>query len=354
MALSLVGDSMDMSSMENRTYYHFGLEYHHDIHNIFLNALINAEIGENPYSQRDIAFKITPKLNAVCRSDSQEWKQAIFCAFLGYNISEAIQICEEAHKIQTDTVADIIDNHLDEIKEKNNSHTLIIFANDDIPKSYSGLVCGKVMSLCDNKPSIVGSIKDGYLIGSLRSPIDLRTELNDNELVEFAQGHERSCGVKIKEENIPTLLEQYQNLAYTPQTEVLRSYTVKSMCDRLFRVFEPYTALWGKGLPTPMVEVHNIKVIPSENIKVFGRTIRITVDGVDFMIFNSKKQDKIDLGLGYYEKDTFVSEPKDTPIYLQVIGTPKLNRYKNKVSNQIVIDKYEISCYNRKRLEDLI
>ena len=191
-ALSLLSDSMDMSDQQNRTYYHYGLETMGCVNNIFLKECIKTFINKDTYSQR---------------------------SFIGeYDISDMLVLCEEAHKKQQKTVASIIDNNIDTIK-KANKNNIVVFYSDDIPSSYSGLVGGKMMSICDNKPCIAGSIEDGYFLGSLRSPISLGEELDNNEFVEWARGHEKACGIKIKEENIDKLVEYYNNvtLDYTPQ-----------------------------------------------------------------------------------------------------------------------------------------
>lgn len=71
-ALSLVSDSMDMSNMENRTYYHFGLETINCINNEFLKQCVLKFIGKKEYTQKDISFKIVPKFNSIVRTKNQE------------------------------------------------------------------------------------------------------------------------------------------------------------------------------------------------------------------------------------------------------------------------------------------
>lgn len=357
-ALSLISDSRDMNSMENREYYHFGLETRDCINNEFLGALVDTFIGDRPYTQKDLSFKIVPKINAICRHSDIELKKNLIMYFIGIlPIEDGVNLCEIAHKEQIEKVTEIVENNKDKIMELSNNN-IVVFASDDIPRSYSGLICGKVMNLCDNKPSIVGCIKDDYFIGSLRSPIPLRKELNDNELVDFAQGHENSCGIGIHKDNIQPLIDYYNSIemSYNPQIDVLKSFTLKSIRKNLFGLFEPYNALWGKGIEKPMFHISNITFNPSD-WKIIGknsRTLKMTKENIDIIIFNCLKEDKENLGLGHYENDTFVYEPQNSKANLEVIGQLIVNEYKGRKTLQIVVDKYEVSCYNKSTVEDLI
>ena len=356
-ALSLISDSMDMSEMENREYYHYGLETIECVNNEFLKHLIDSFIG-NEYTQKDLSFKVIPKINSICRHKNIEYKQRLIMAFIGQdNLDEVLDIVSQAHKDQIDTVNNIIELNVDKIEEIKDNN-LIVFASDDIPRSYSGLVCAKIMNICNNKPTIVGSIKDGEFIGSLRSPIPLRSDLDNNDLVEWASGHEDSCGILIKENNIGSLVDYYNSLtlSYSPCISVLKSYTVKSIPTKLFGLFEPYNALWnGKGLQKPMFHISNITFNPSD-VQIMGKTkrvIKIHSNGIDFMIFNCLKEDKEKLGLGYYEDGCFISSPKKEKMQLECVGELGINEWNGNKKLQVIIDKYEIMCYNKKSKKDI-
>ena len=357
-ALSLVSDSMNMSEQENRTYYHFGLETIDNVHNTFLRKCIEKFINKDLYTQKDLAFNVIPKFNSISRSKDMELKKKLFSAFIGIydNLDEVLSLCAESHQLQRKTVDEIINNNIDKIKEIS-SNNLIIFASDEIPRSYSGLVCGKIMTLAGNKPTIVGSIKDGEFIGSLRSPIPLREELNNNELVEWCVGHEEASGIEIKEKNIQPLIDYYNNLNldYSPHITVLNSYTIKSLPKYLFGLFEPYNALFGKGIDEPRFFIDKISFYPKD-VDILGadkRTLKIKLGEVSLLIFNCTKQNKIDLGLGYYEDGKFIEKRKSTKLEMSCVGSLNINIWNNKKYNQIIVDNFEIKEYN-KSIEDLI
>ena len=357
-ALSLVSDSMNMTEQENRTYYHFGLESIENINNNFLKKCIEKFIGKDNYTQKDLSFNVIPKFNSISRSTDMELKQKLFSAFLGFedNLDDILKLCEESHKNQRKIVDDIINKNIDEINDVS-LNNLVIFASDDIPKSYSGLVCGKIMTLSGNKPTLVGSIKDGEFIGSLRSPIPLREELNNNKLVEWCVGHEEASGIKIKEKNLQPLIDYYNtiNLDYSPHITVLSSYTIKSLPKYLFGLFEPYNALFGKGIDEPKFFIDKISFYPKD-VDILGtdkRTLKLKIDEISLLIFNCTKQNKIDLGLGYYEDGKFIEKRKNIKLEMSCVGSLSINNWNNKKYNQIILDNFEIKEYN-KNIEDLI
>lgn len=359
-ALSLVSDSMDMTELENRVYYHYGLETKDRIVNKFLYNCIETFIKKDSYTQKDLAFSVIPKFNSISRSTDMELKQKLYLAFLEEydDYTEILKLCANSHTNQKNIVDEIINNNIKKIEEisKNN---LVIFVSDDIPKSYSGLVCGKIMNLSGGKPTLAGSIKDGEFIGSLRSPIPLREELNNNELVEWCVGHEEASGIKIKEENLEAIVNYYNflKLDYSPHITVLNSYTVKSLPKYLFGLFEPYNALFGKGIPEPKFFVDKINFSP-EDVEILGRdkrTLKITVDDISIMIFNCTRKNKTDLMLGYYdEKNKFIEDRKKVQLEMSCICTLNINEWNDKKTKQIIVEDFEIKEKPKMRMEDLI
>ena len=360
-ALSLISDSMNMSDQQNRVFYHYGLETIDNIRNIFLYKTFEKFIGDKPYTQRDISFKIVPKFNSVVRSDDIELNKRIIECFIGCenDYDNILEKCAECHKNQIKLVDNIISNHNDDI-DKASKDNIVVLSCNDMPRSYSGLVAGKIMNIC-NKPTIIGKIKDNTLIGSLRSPIPLRNELNENEYVEWAIGHENSCGISIAENNIDKLIDYYNTLelSYEPHIDVLRSYTIENIPDNVFDLFgAEFDVLWGYGVPKPLFEIHNIIFHPSD-IQILGtnkRTIKIINNGVSFLIFNVTKKQKADLGLGviidgeFYEK---LDPSSDKKYRLSCVGNLSVNRYKGYVNNQMIIDSFTVSEYKPKTAQNV-
>lgn len=347
-ALSLISDSMNMNNMENRTYYHYGLETIDCVQNEFLRQCMFKFIGDKEYTQRDIAFKIVPKFNSIVRSKDQILKQRLIYAFLGQdNIEEVLDLCAEAHKNQIETVNNIIEANVGKIKEITDNN-LIILSCDDMPRSYSGLIAGKVMNMCDNKPTIVGKIIDGEFIGSLRSPIPLQEDLDKNELIEWCHGHAESAGICIKETNIDNIVEYYNglNLSYSPQIDVLQSYSINDIPNYLFDEFGAnMDVIWGKGLEQPKFHI-TLEYNPID-FTIMGKsktTLKLKQNGIDIMWFFTDKKKKEKLKIGYInEGGDFIENPFVDTIYkLEIIGTLGINVWNNRTTNQIIVEDFEV------------
>ena len=347
-ALSLISDSMNMNNMENRTYYHYGLETIDCVQNEFLRQCMFKFIGDKEYTQRDIAFKIVPKFNSIVRSKDQILKQRLIYAFLGQdNIEEVLDLCAEAHKNQIETVNNIIEANVGKIKEITDNN-LIVLSCDDMPRSYSGLIAGKIMNMCNNKPTIVGKIIDNEFIGSLRSPIPLQEDLDKNELIEWCHGHQESAGICIKEENITPLIDYYNGLqlSYSPQIDVLQSYSINNIPNYLFNEFGAnMDVIWGKGLEQPKFHI-TLEYNPID-FTIMGKsktTLKLKQNGIDIMWFFTDKKKKEKLKIGYInEGGDFIENPFVDTIYkLEIIGTLGINVWNNRTTNQIIVEDFEV------------
>lgn len=335
-ALSLVSDIMNMSDMQNRTYYYYGLENINKVHNPFLKQLIQDYIGDKPYTQRDISFKIVPKLNAVSRCDNQKLKQQVFKAFIGLaDIEETSKECNKAHAEQLKIVKNIVDANIDDIDYTNN---LIIVANNTIRKTYAGLIASK---LSQGHPIIVGRVHDDTLIGSFRSPIDIDDTLINNPLINWKHGHNLASGISLPSKNIQALINYYNNIQLPqPTIEVLQSYQLSDIPHDLFEDFNKYPTIYGKGLEKPLIHVYNIKFKASE-IDILGKkenTLKLKKKGIEFMWFNITDEDKSNI-------------IKQGDLNLEVVGSMAINTYNNLNIHQIIVEKYEV---HENTFEDLM
>lgn len=357
-SMSILSDSMDIRSLQNRTYLHYGVLYKNNIVNPFLKELFLQFIGDNEeYTQKQISFNIVPKFNSVIRCQELEPKQKLCLALLNEcDLKEVIDLCNNSHKSQMNKVEEIINNNKSEL-DKLSENNLIIFASDDIPRSYSGLVGGKIMGIYQ-KPTITGTIKEGELIGSLRSPISLQEELNNNQYVEWCRGHENASGICIKEYNLNALNDYYNGLvmSYNPHIQVLSSYSINSIPSHLFGKFDNLEPLWNNNnLPKPIFHIKDIIFEPKE-WNIIGknrRTLKLKIGQYEIIIFNSTKDNKIELQLGYYENGTFVHKPTFNKLKMECVGYLGINEWNNKKTFQIIVDKFEVSYYTNKSKEDL-
>ena len=227
-SLSIMSDGCDIKSIQNREYLHYGIMGGlRRISNKFLR-LIMTELIKDDYIQKDINFTLVPKINSICRSDNQKLKQDMICAFVGTydknndKLLDVLSQMKSAHTSQQNSVKKFIKENFELIDKTND---IIIHVSDQVPRTYSGLVAGRIKDMCDNKPTIISyDYKESDTsIGSLRSDIPLQKTLNDCEYVEWCKGHDGQAGIQFKKTNIDNIISHINslNLCYKANKDVL-------------------------------------------------------------------------------------------------------------------------------------
>jgi len=345
-SLSIMSDGMDIKSMQNRTYMYYGIMGGlKRINNKFLKLMIT-ELLKEDYLQKDINFTLVPKINSVCRGDDQQLKQDVICSFIGlHNNDKMLDVLfkmKSAHTNQQNLVNKFIEENIDKIDTSND---IIIYVSDEVPRTYSGLVAGKIKDAFDNKPTIISyDYKSSDVsIGSLRSDVPLQEILNDCEYVIWSRGHSCQCGIKFKKSNIQNIIDYINGLKidYKADRDVLISCMVNSIPNELYGLFEPYMRLFDDNhLKYPLIHIKQFKV-NNFNITV-GKmsTIRFKIGDITFIKFFSSKSDKLRLHLDTDDK---------IDMNVEIIGEPVWNIYKGKKYKQIMIKYFEVSEYKQPR-----
>ena len=334
-ALSIISDSMNICSYQNRTYLYFGLFKDNAIKNDFLKALFDKFIYHDTFTLRDISFNIVPKINSVCRSGDNELKQKLIMAFIGRaDAEEVAELCEKCHENQIKYVTKFVSDSKNNIDDE---HNIIIYNSDELKLSYTGLIAGK-LSDAYNRPCIVGRCNNEELVGSLRSPIPLAEEINETGLAKM-KGHSMACGCFLPIENIDKLYEYMDSIDinYQPDIPVMQSYYADKIPDNLFDELIGYNIWDIKFLPEPIIYVKDIK-IKGKDISVLGKnkkTIKFIYKNIEFISFKATKELKEELCIG-----------KNKMLKINLIGKLNKNVYYNKKTNQVLIDKIEVMSYN--------
>lgn len=342
--ISIISDSMDVRTYENRWFIKYILEDKEHIENPFMYALFNKFLGDT-YTQRDISFRIVPLINSVIRCGTTEDKQQLFLAFDGKKIDETIEMCTRYHQEQVDKVNKFIEHHQEEIKEQEESNITIIDAKD-IPQNFSGLIAGKISGLT-NKPCIVGKTINGELGGSFRGYIP-RVVMTYLPYVNDAKGHDLGAyGIFLdtsKSQNLDDFRATIDKMDISIDREVIASFSANKLQMGVFGEFVGHEDLWGKELDKPTFYVYNVKV-NSKDIKVLGKkadTIKLSLDGYDIMFFKLIE-----------EKKAMFHLDENVELNIDIVGSVNINEYYNRRTNQIIVDDFEIKVIENS-FEDLM
>lgn len=352
--LSIISDSMDVRTYENRWFVKYILDDKEHIENPFVHTMFDKFLGDT-YTQRDISFKIVPLINSVIRCGTTKEKQQLFLAFDGKNIDETIEMCQHYHQEQVNKINKFIEHHQEEINEQANSNITIIDAKD-VPQNFSGLIAGKISGLT-NKPCIVGKTINGELGGSFRGYIP-RAVMTYLPYVNDAKGHNLGAyGIFLdtsKSQNLDDFRAVIDEMDVSIDREVIASYSADKLQMGLFEEFVGHNDLWGKELDKPTFHVYNIRV-NNTDIQVMGakqNTLKITLDGYVIMFFNVSPQQLESFGITLGELNEKAQKREviydNVELSIDIIGSVDINRYENKYThhitetNQIIVDDYEV------------
>lgn len=326
-AVSLVSDVCDMTSIENRAFVSHGLAKPNNKLLAYMAEKLNRK-GNNP---EGYSWGLIPPGNALTRSHNQKDKEAYFNALVGFgDIEEGLKVARKAHREQTATVKSMVEELEPNLDM---SHKAIIGFTDANNKEYIGLVankyCGKY-----NKPCILlREASSTMWSGSLRSPFPLASLINSSGLAS-CQGHEEAAGVLIRKSNLKRFIAWIDKLDVdtNPDIPVTASIKPKQITLPLCYAVIDNMMLWAKGVDMPVFHVHGR--VNKGDIQVFQKktiTVKIMIDGIAFLLFMAKGDDVERL----MEHDVF---DIDMVVRLDV------NEWNGVESPQATIEEWEISA----------
>ena len=350
-ALGQIGDVSDVSDKEIRYYVTKGLN---KITNIFIKSVMKRK-GLSDMTGRDASFSIISMMNAVTRVGTIEEKHRMFDALV--SDSEETSTIEvrkknkktgKFDKIPTEMLSqEVVAKECEAIKAKQdkivkeamtkvdviyNKDVIIGTISDKYPSSINGLVAMKVSSK-ERKPVMIGKESKNILSGSLRAPdgLDFKGVLTESELFDFVSGHKSAAGWKIDREKLDDLYQYLDNFPFDNKNSVYYVDKLYSKPDDSdIYMVEINKQVFGGMVKFPEFGYENIK-FNHKCINMRGSVTTFFDNNVSFVLFNSPND----------IKEQIESYMKNNNIAMNIIGSPRINKFGNKEIPQIVIEHYE-------------
>lgn len=298
-AVSLISDVCDMTSLENRQYIVDGFALiNNPNHGNRMIKILAEKLNRRGMTQVGFAWGAIPPINALCRSDRQEDKDIFFNALVDCDdedaIAEGLKVVRRAHRVQKDTVAKVESEIGDSL---DNSHKVVVGFTDSKYKTYIGLVANK---LCGNsgKPALLLREKDANTwSGSVRSPVPIKTLVNQSGLA-TGQGHEEAHGLEVRKDKLDDLLAWFDtlDLDMDPPIKVTTILSPKDITLGLCHACVDNDNLWsgsdGGGIPQPKfyVEFNSMPNVVSIFRKK-SNTIKFTFGNCDILKFSANDEE---------------------------------------------------------------
>lgn len=363
LALSLISDIMDIRDVETRYYINTGLN---NIRNKCFKALIDRRSYDiqGQININNIAFYITPLINALIRVGKQDEKELLFNGLIENDMTfkykkrgvdelvdeliydRVARLATNARSRQGREVDKIVERFSTEIELENKSkNNIIILDGTDVNRTLTGIVAVKIASKY-GKPCLVlredktkSSLDSKVYSGSGRnidySPIDnLREYINETKLAN-AEGHAGAFGISgIKSENIPKLIDYFNKNNSVKDKVFWVDFIIpfEDLSDELIFTISNLKSNWGQGIKEPLIAITGIDV-RNEEIGVLGKnmnTLKIDIDGLNFIKFNCNLSDDL------------INNTKDV-VRLDVVGKCSINEWNGEVRPQIIIEEYKIT-----------
>ena len=371
-ALGEIADVMDRTNIETNYIMMEGLK---NIHNEGFRTLIESqsyslkEKAVSPYiglTPIDIAFYISPLINAITRVGTIKEKEAMFYCFIEPN--KALPSTKRGARPgdieyaaeQTARVGKNAKSRQDRLKEQalgiidfkiqkdalddNNIIIVELDGTDNIPQELTGLIAMNVVSKYhkpvmigrrNNKNEIQGSIRSDGNFAGLPS---FKKFLEDSGLVTYTAGHDNAAGWGLNGNKLDALIA-YANKKLKAE-DFENCYVVDYILDgsdyndELLGCIASHPEYFGNHIDEPMLIIKNI---PLMNVQVMGASkdsIKISYNGIDYVKF--KDTDFIE--------EVMSNRTKKLTIY----GRANLNEWMGKKSVQCFITDYELVEDNSK------
>lgn len=284
-AFSLISDVADLTSLENRAYIVKAQEQSND----FLVHMSSKLGRDENFTPHNISWNLSPKINAVQRSDDMDAKRMLFKAFVGEaDKDEALAIASKLHREQisrTKAIYEEINSDID------NSHKVIVCFGDTADKNYLGLVANKIMGNYGKPVIILREANSTTWTGSLRSPVPVAEQINQSKLAQ-CQGHSTACGITIKKSNLNRLIKWFDALPLDtdPERQVTAILKPNQITLPLCHACSDDMVLWGASEGNKIVQPKfylEFETSPND-IQVFVKkttTVKITKGDVSFLKF---------------------------------------------------------------------
>ena len=324
-AMSIFSDSCSLIPLENRCYADMGI---HRVENDMIKAMLPLanRYGVNPTGY---SWAMIPLINAICRQEKIDNKRKLFDAMSGHgDIDEAIKMCKSAHRLQADEVKQI----MEEIEPTLDlSHKVAVGYAKPQDANLIGLVANKFMSKYHKPIILLRPMNTTTWSGSFRSPVPLN-EIINNSGYGKALGHDFAGGVYVKKADLPKLIDYLDTIDFPdePEINVTACLNASDVNVKMCQMCEDNKELYGTGVPEPTFFFQG--VIYPENVQMFKKrttTIKVTLDGMDFLMFMAN-QDQID--------DFTFSGPK----MVDIVATLSTNTWNNVTTKQGKIKNYSV------------
>lgn len=363
-ALGLVGDMMDLRSLETKHLINKGFA---QIRSPFIKEMMT----KNAYNLGDtltpmgVAFYIVPYINAIARVGTYDECLLLAESMLEYRAYEQIPSTKRGCKGQTETRVEQAVRTSANVRNRQNKSrdasleyvdnfikehyllddkilTILVPKEEELNTNITGLIANQAAAKYQH-PVLILNERDhdgeDWWEGSARGLSNcviesFRDFLLSTGLVEYAEGHDNAFGVGIKGSNIPDFImttnELLKDVDFSPRYVVDFVYSIEDLDPNFVIAIGEWSELWGQEVTEPYVAITGVKVTSSNVTVMKGSTLKIQTPKVDFIKFRASEEEINNL-------------QTEGCLTLTIIGRCNINTWGGRQLPQIFIEDYEIT-----------
>ncbi len=248
---------------ENRILSKYGLEVLRKSPRSGLNSLLSKlRIDKRNITEDDIAFMITPRINAASRMGTPE---DAFNLLVADEEVEAVKMAERLEKVNNErkgVVASLVKDAKRRLAEREKISEVIVIGNPDWRPSLLGLVANSLVEEYERPAFVWGRDGDGKLKGSCRSyngyNLHALMSLVPEMFIEFG-GHSGAGGFSVSLEQLSELEGKLSEALANLESEEKQEnkslvIQIADIGESLWKVVSDF-APFGMGNPKPVFEL---------------------------------------------------------------------------------------------------
>jgi len=274
-AMATVCDIMPLHG-QNRILVREGLNKMRKTTNVGLKALMRVTgVNQQDIQTYHFGFVFGPRINAAGRLDTAMTALRLLST---QSFDQADKLALELNRLNTERqklTQELLEEASAQIAGLESEQSLYFVVGEDWPEGIIGLISGKLAEK-HNRPVIVGSMQDGVVTASGRSPkgFHLAEALaNIGDKLDRYGGHAQAAGLSFQAKNQKEVQEALVKLAkeafkssdFDPELEidiVLEPEEISIATAEQIAQLEPF----GMGNPTPSVMIRNAEIIKCRTI----------------------------------------------------------------------------------------
>lgn len=332
-AVSLISDICNMTSAENRRYIIDGFALiAHKFYGNPMIKLLTKKLNRRGMTQSGFSWGAIPPINALCRSSNQDDKLLFFNAMIGKeDIEQGLRVIKKAHRYQKDVVPKI---ESDIKPTLDNCHKVLIGFTEPEYKTYIGLVANKLCGESGKPTLLLREADDNTWSGSMRSPIDIKDQINETGLA-TVQGHNSAAGIFIAKDKLNDLISWFDNQELDIDPPIIVTSVIKSddidlsLCHACVDNNIIWSGSDAGGIPQPKFYIE-FESYPNI-VSIFEKhtnTIRFNFPNCSIVKFSANEQE--------------CEMVRNRNCKIKAIINLDINNWNNIESAQGLVDKWEI------------